>query len=70
MLPQLETKAPLGNNLNDLRTVYNAGVVNVLDFKTRLSALWPHLNERQRRLAAAVEARALGYGGVSLGCLR
>ena len=25
----------------------------------------PHLNERQRRLAAAVEARSLGYGGVS-----
>ena len=24
----------------------------------------PHLNERQRRLAAAVEARGLGYGGI------
>jgi len=28
-------------------------------------ALMPHLNERQVRLAAAVEARSLGYGGVS-----
>ncbi len=36
-----------------------------VDFKARLSTLWPHLNERQRRLAAAVEARSLGYGGVS-----
>jgi hypothetical protein len=30
-----------------------------------LATLLPHLNERQRRVAAAVEARALGYGGVS-----
>src|SRR3990170_1572881 len=28
-------------------------------------ALAPYLNERQRRLLAAVEARALGHGGVS-----
>lgn len=34
-------------------------------FRERLATLLPHLNERQRRLAAAVEARALGYGGVS-----
>jgi len=27
--------------------------------------LFPHLTERQRRLAAAADARALGYGGVS-----
>lgn len=33
--------------------------------KARLSALIPHLNERQIRIAAALEARALGYGGVS-----
>ena len=25
----------------------------------------PHLNERQLRMAAALEARSLGYGGVS-----
>ena len=40
-------------------------MAQVLDFKARLSTLWSHLNERQRRLAAAVEARSLGYGGVS-----
>ena len=34
-------------------------------FRDRLLALIPHLNERQRRLAAALEARSLGYGGVS-----
>lgn len=27
--------------------------------------LFPHLTERQRRLAAAADARALGYGGIS-----
>lgn len=32
----------------------------------KIRKLFPHLNERQRRLAAAAEARALGYGGVSL----
>jgi hypothetical protein len=31
---------------------------------TRFEALLPHLNERQQRLALAVEARLLGHGGV------
>jgi hypothetical protein len=31
----------------------------------RLLALMPHLNERQQRIAAALEARSFGYGGVS-----
>src|SRR5947208_12046835 len=30
----------------------------------RFAALLPHLNERQRRLALAVEARLLGHGGI------
>src|SRR4051794_24300088 len=30
----------------------------------RFEALFPHLNERQRRLALAAEARLLGHGGV------
>jgi len=34
-------------------------------FQDRLLTLLPHLNERQLRLAAALEARSLGYGGVS-----
>ena len=31
----------------------------------RLLPLLPHLNERQKRLAAALEAKTLGYGGIS-----
>jgi hypothetical protein len=31
----------------------------------KLSLIWPHLDERARRMTAASEARALGYGGVS-----
>jgi hypothetical protein len=34
-------------------------------FRDRLSGLMPQLNERQLRLAADLEARSLGYGGVS-----
>jgi len=40
-------------------------VVSSQGVRERLASLLPHLNERQRRLAAAVEARSLGYGGVS-----
>ena len=35
------------------------------EFRDRLLGLLPHLNERQLRIAAALEARSLGYGGVS-----
>ncbi|MGH7867977.1 MAG: hypothetical protein ACREP9_10215 [Candidatus Dormibacteraceae bacterium] len=35
------------------------------EFQDRLLTLMPHLNERQLRVAAALEARSLGYGGVS-----
>jgi hypothetical protein len=34
--------------------------------RKKLRPVWPHLNERSRRLMAAAEARGLGYGGVSL----
>jgi len=34
-------------------------------YRDRLLGLMPHLNERQQRIAAALEARCLGYGGVS-----
>ena len=34
--------------------------------KQKVALLWPHLDERARRLFAASEARQLGYGGVSL----
>jgi hypothetical protein len=34
--------------------------------REKLAAVWPMLNERTRRIVAANEAIALGYGGVSL----
>lgn len=33
--------------------------------RERLASIWPHLDERGRRMFAANEARQLGYGGVS-----
>lgn len=36
------------------------------DLKRKLDAIWPHLDERTRRLTAANEALSVGRGGVSL----
>jgi hypothetical protein len=36
------------------------------ELSAKFRAIWPHLDERTRRLTAASEAKALGYGGVSL----
>jgi hypothetical protein len=36
------------------------------ELSAKFRALWPHLDERTRRLTAASEAKALGRGGVSL----
>lgn len=33
--------------------------------KQKLSSLFPYLDEKQRRIAAAVEARSLGHGGIT-----
>lgn len=41
----------------------DAGVVEGV--QRRITTLWPLLNERQRRLLLGVEARELGWGGVS-----
>lgn len=38
----------------------------VQDIREKLRHLWPHLNERSRRMLAAAEAVQLGHGGVSL----
>jgi hypothetical protein len=35
------------------------------DLVGTFSSLWPHLNERDRRLVAAACARAMGHGGVT-----
>ncbi len=44
---------------------YHDGVDADSGLKAKVAALLPHLNERQRRLFLAVEARALGRGGVA-----
>lgn len=38
---------------------------NDLKLSAKMSCIWPHLNERQRRIYAATEAFHLGYGGIS-----
>jgi hypothetical protein len=35
------------------------------EFEQKYSLLFPHLNERQQHLVAAVDAQQLGRGGVS-----
>lgn len=36
------------------------------EIRDKLRRMWPHLNERARRMVAAAEAQQLGYGGVTL----
>ena len=38
--------------------------------RQRWEALQSELNERTKRLSAAAEAQAIGYGGVTLGALK
>ena len=42
------------------------GVTDLRALQAKVAQLWPHLDERARRLFAASEARQLGRGGVSL----
>jgi Rhodopirellula transposase DDE domain len=41
-------------------------VPTIAELRTKFREVWPLLDERTRRLMAASEAKALGYGGVSL----
>src|SRR5437660_736553 len=41
-------------------------MVSIREIRSKLRRIWPHLNERSRRMLAATEALGLGYGGVSL----
>jgi Rhodopirellula transposase DDE domain len=36
------------------------------EIREKLMRIWPHLNERSRRMLAATEALGIGYGGVSV----
>lgn len=38
---------------------------NASELEKKFASVWPLLDERARRLVAATEARALGYGGIS-----
>ena len=44
---------------------YHLRMVDPAPIRDRFSVLSPHLNERERRLLAATEARAAGYGGIA-----
>ena len=41
-------------------------MASMREIKDKLSRMWPHLNERARRMVAASEAAQIGYGGVTL----
>ena len=41
-------------------------MASVQGIKEKLDRMWPHLNERARRMVAASEATQIGYGGVTL----
>ena len=43
-----------------------ASMVPLRAIRDKLMLLWPHLNERSRRMLAATEALGIGYGGVTL----
>ena len=38
----------------------------IQELRHKLDQMWPHLNERSRRMLAGAEALQIGYGGVSL----
>src|SRR4051794_41744255 len=40
-------------------------MVDVTAIRARYAALWPHLDERARRIFAATEAKTAGYGGIA-----
>src|SRR5947208_13757776 len=41
-------------------------MASVREIREKLVRIWPHLNERSRRMLAATEAVGIGYGGVSV----
>ena len=45
--------------------VYAAFMTTASALALKFAQIWPHLDERARRMMAANEARGLGYGGVS-----
>jgi hypothetical protein len=44
---------------------YVVGVIDIEPIRERFLTVAPHLDERGRRLVAAAEAYAVGYGGIT-----
>lgn len=65
---QFPGKGPSDNNLYIFSSLvcYMSNMADVQDIRRKLEQVWPHLNERSRRIVAAAEAVEIGYGGVSL----
>ena len=45
--------------------LFSLGMNKDVELRDKFSSIWPHLNERARRMVAASESLGLGYGGVS-----
>ena len=45
--------------------IAESGLIDEDSLEQRKAAILPHLDERQRRLFAAAEAKAAGYGGIA-----
>ena len=50
---------------NQIRVLYVVVVIDIEPIRERFSAVAPFLDERGRRLVAAAEAFAAGYGGIA-----
>src|SRR6266480_6596433 len=50
---------------NQIRVLYVVVVIDIEPIRQRFSAVSPFLDERGRRLVAAAEAAAAGYGGIA-----
>src|SRR5438105_7913135 len=50
---------------NQIRVLYIVVVIDIEPIRERFSAVAPFLDERGRRLVAAAEAFAAGYGGIA-----
>src|SRR5438105_8507416 len=50
---------------NQIRVLYVVGGIDIEPIRERFSAVAPFLDERGRRLVAAAEAFAAGYGGIA-----
>jgi len=55
----------ISNLLRARQEIAESGLIDEDSLEQRKAAILPHLDERQRRLFAAAEAKAAGYGGIA-----